>query len=238
MADKEVYLGVSIPDARRALRLVGGLMPSLSDHEVASLHKPVRETGEILALPGLEGVPVTPRELEWLLHRSCALGLPAPINLGSPDDGEWAEEDLHEFTDQIRWTATPFGRTLRVHGELDGEVIERHVCLMAVGRMTDLDIPPGVPWMQRTDELTFPVEWSGRIRIDDPAKVGQAMRRNIQKIRSQKQHYEIEHDEPAPGALDRQAAKALAVEDEISMGLSGLSCRCFVKTDPPVPGEL
>lgn len=225
MADKEVYLGVSIPDARRVLRLVGAFMPSLSDHEVASLHKPVHETDEILALPGLEGVPATPRELEWLLHRSCSLGLPAPINLGSPDDGEWDEEDLHEFTDQIRWTATPFGRTLQVHGELDGEVIERHVCLMAVGRMTDLDIPPGVPWMQRTDELTFPVEWSGRIRIDDPAKVGQAMRRNIQKIRSQKQHYEIEHDEPAPGALDRQATKALAVEDEISMGLSGLSTR-------------
>ena len=51
------------------------------------------------------------------------------------------------------------------------------------------------------------------------------MRRNIQKIRAQKNHYELEHAEPAPGALDRQAEKALAVEDEISMGLSGLSTR-------------
>ena len=35
----------------------------------------------------------------------------------------------------------------------------------------------------------------------------------------------MEHQEPAPGALDRQAEKALAVEDDISMGLSGLSTR-------------
>jgi hypothetical protein len=91
--------------------------------------------------------------------------------------------------------------------------------------MTDLEIPPGIPWMQRTDELPFPVEWSGRILVEDAAKVGAAMRRNIQKIRAQSNHYELEHHEPAPGALERQASRALAVEDEISMGLSGLSTR-------------
>ncbi|MDN5746043.1 MAG: hypothetical protein L0H31_13085, partial [Nocardioidaceae bacterium] len=172
-----------------------------------------------------EGTPVTPRELEWLLHRSCSLGLPAPLELGAPEDGEWREEDLHEFTDQVQWFATPYGRTFLVRGERDSEPVERHVCVMSVGRMTDLDIPPGVPWMQRTDQVPFPVEWSGRIRIEEAGRVGHAMRRNIQKIRAQKQHYEFEHDEPAPGALDRQAAKALAVEDELSMGLSGLSTR-------------
>lgn len=225
MADKEVYLGVNIPDARRALRLAGGLVSSASDREVAALNQPIFETDEILALPGIEGTPVTPRELEWLLHRSCSLGLPAPISLGAPEDGEWCADDLHEFTDQVQWVVTPYGRTVRVRGERDGKTIERHICVMSVGRMTDLDIPPGVPWMQRTDKVPFPVEWSGRIRIDEAAKVGGAMRRNIQKIRAQKQHYEVEHDEPAPGALDRQAAKALVVEDELSTGLSGLSAR-------------
>lgn len=160
MADKEVYLGVSIPDARRALRIAGGFMPSMSDREVLALHKPVRETDEILALPGLEAAPATPREVEWLLHRSCSLGLPAPVSLGCPEDGEWAEEDL--YADQVQWSATPYGRTIQIRGERDGEMVERHVCVMSVGRMTDLDIPPGVPWMQRTDELPFPVEWSGR----------------------------------------------------------------------------
>lgn len=225
MADKEVYLGVSMPDARRVLRLASGFVPASGDREVSALHRPIRETDEILALPGFEATPASPREVEWLLHRSCSLGLPAPISLGAPEDGEWAQDDLHEFTDEVHWTATPFGRTMRVCGERDGEVVERHVCVMSVGRMTDLAIPPGVPWMQRTDELPFPVEWSGRIQIDEATKVNHAMRRNIQKIRAQKHHYEVEHNEPAPGALDRQASKALAVEDELSTGLSGLSTR-------------
>ncbi|MDQ5834024.1 MAG: ATP-binding protein, partial [Actinomycetota bacterium] len=174
---------------------------------------------------GMEGAPVTPRQLEWLLHRSCSLGLPAPLTLGSVDSPEWETEDLAEFTDHVRWFATPYGRSIRVVGENDQQRIERHVCVLSVGRMTDLEIPSGVPWMQRTDQLGFPVEWSGRVEIEDSAKVGAAMRRNIQKIRAQKDHYEVEHEEPAPGALDRQAERALAVEDEISMGLSGLSTR-------------
>ena len=110
-------------------------------------------------------------------------------------------------------------------GENEDQRVERHVCVLSVGRMTDLEIPPGIPWMQRTDQLGFPVEWSARVEVEDSAKVGMAMRRNIQKIRAQKDHYEVEHHEPAPGALDRQADKALTVEDEISMGLSGLSTR-------------
>ncbi|QGN58851.1 ATP-binding protein [Nostocoides sp. HKS02] len=110
-------------------------------------------------------------------------------------------------------------------GENENQRIERHVCVLSLGRMTDLEIPAGVPWIQRTDQLGFPVEWSARVNVEDSAKVGAAMRRNIQKIRAQKDHYELEHHEPAPGALDRQADKALGVEDEISMGLSGLSTR-------------
>jgi hypothetical protein len=225
MADKEVYVGVEIPARKGLYKALGGLAGSLSDREVAGMSARLRETNEIMASPGMDGAPATPRQLEWLLHRSCSLGLPAPLTLGGAESGEWENEDLHEFTDSVRWFAVPYGRSIRVVGESDDQRVERHVCILSVGRMTDLEIPSGVPWMQRTDQLGFPVEWSGRIEVEDSAKVGAAMRRNIQKIRAQKDHYEVEHAEPAPGALDRQADKALAVEDEISMGLSGLSTR-------------
>ncbi len=225
MADKEVYLGVEIPSRSplfKALRSVAG---SMADREVAALEKHIRATDELMASPGIEAAPATPRQLEWLLHRSCALGLPAPLTLGGVENATWETDDLGEFTDHVNWFATPYGRTIRVMGEHDDRRIERHVCVLSVSRMIDLEIPPGIPWMQRTDELPFPVEWSGHVQVEDAAKVGAAMRRNIQKIRAQKDHYEIEHHEPAPGALDRQASRALAVEDEISMGLSGLSTR-------------
>ncbi|GAA6525680.1 ATP-binding protein [Intrasporangium sp. DVR] len=225
MADKEVYLGVEIPTRSPAYKALGSFWGSMSDREVAALSGHVRATDELMASPGIEAAPATPRQLEWLLHRSCSLGLPAPVTLGAAELEAWDVADLHEFTDHVRWFAVPYGRTIRVVGEHDDERIERHVCVLSVGRMTDLEIPPGIPWMQRTDQLPFPVEWSGRVRIEDAAKVGTALRQNIQKIRAQRDHYEVEHQEPAPGALDRQAARALTVEDEISMGLSGLSTR-------------
>ncbi|WP_323101189.1 ATP-binding protein [Intrasporangium sp. YIM S08009] len=233
MADKEVYLGVEIPSRSPLLKALGSIGDTFSDtfagavsqREVTALEKQIRATDELMSSPGLEAVPATPRQLEWLLHRSCSLGLPAPLTLGGVEGDAWDLDDLGEFTDRVNWFATPYGRTIRVVGEHDDRRIERHVCVLSVGRMTDLDIPPGIPWMQRTDELPFPVEWSGRILVEDAAKVGAAMRRNIQKIRAQANHYELEHHEPAPGALERQANRALAVEDEISMGLSGLSTR-------------
>ncbi|WP_347354621.1 ATP-binding protein [Intrasporangium sp.] len=225
MADKEVYAGVQVPHRNPVWKALGSLAAPISDREVTALEPRLRATDELMAAPGLEAVPVTPRELEWLLHRSCSLGLPAPVTMGAAEQANWDTEDLGEFTDQVHWCATPYGRTLRVVGEHDGQQVTRHVCVLSVGRMTDLDIPPGIPWMHRTDQLPFPVEWSARIRVEDPGRVGSALRRNIQKIRAQKDHYELEHHEPAPGALDRQAARALAVEDEIQTGLSGLATR-------------
>ena len=225
MADKEVYLGVDIGASRRVLHALSGFSGGAADREVAAMAKPIREVDELLRHPGFEGAPASPRQLEWLLHRSCSLGLPAPLTLGAADDGEWEREDLDEFTDHVTWTAVPYARTIVVRGETNRAEVQRHVCVLSVGRMTDLDIPPGVPWMQRTDQLPFPVEWSARVTVEDAGRVGMAMRRNIQRIRSQKEHYEHEHAEPAPGSLDRQASKALAVEDELSTGLSGLSTR-------------
>lgn len=225
MADKEVYLGVDLGTSRRLLHALSGFAPRMADREVSALAKPVRQIDDLLRHPGLDGSPATPRELEWLLHRSCSLGLPAPLTLGSAEHPDWDRDDLHEFTDHVTWSAVPYGRTLTVRGETNDAVAERHICVLSVGRMTDLEIPPGVPWIQRTDQLPFPIEWSARITIEDASRVGTAMRRNIQRIRSQKEHYEIEHAEPAPGALDRQASKALLVEDELSTGLSGLSTR-------------
>ena len=100
MADKEVYVGVEIPARKGLYKALGGLAGSLSDREVAGLSARLRATNEIMASPGMDGAPATPRQLEWLLHRSCSLGLPAPLTLGGAESGEWETEDLHEFTDQ------------------------------------------------------------------------------------------------------------------------------------------
>lgn len=117
MADKEVYLGVDLGASRRVLHALSGISGGAADREVAAMAKPIREVDELLRHPGFEGTPVSPRQLEWLLHRSCSLGLPAPLTLGAAEDEEWEREDLGEFTDRVTWTAVPYGRTIVVRGE-------------------------------------------------------------------------------------------------------------------------
>jgi hypothetical protein len=224
LSDKDVYLGVEVPAGVGVRRLFGRVAGPVLDLEVAGLGDKIRQTDQLIAGPGLDGVPATGREMEWLLSRSVGLGLPAPA-LGAADSDLWQSDDLAEISGTTRWTAVPFGRTLAVAGERHGQWLQRHVCVLSVGRMGDLEIPPGIPWMYRTDWLPFPVEWSARLRVVDGQRVVAALRRNISKIRSQKDHYEVEHGEPSPVALDRQASTALLVEDEISSGLSGLSTR-------------
>lgn len=225
MADKETYFGVEVPARKGLMRLLGGIVGNLSDREVARLGGPIRETDELMLSQGIEARPVTPRQLEWLMHRSTSLGLPAPLTLSNTAGGEWDREDLAEFTDSVRWFAEPYGRSIRVSGESAGQVVERHVVVMSVGRMGDMEIPSGSPWMQIPDALGFPVEISGRVLVEDEEKVGKAMRGAIQKIRHQTDHYEVDHDEPAPATLARQRDRALTVEDDLSRGLSGLATR-------------
>ena len=138
----------------------------------------------------------------------------------------WEREDLDEFTDHVHWTAVPFGRTIVVRGEANGHADPApRLRPVASGRMTDLEIPPGVPWMQRTDQLPFPVEWSARVtdRGRRQGRPGDAA-----------QHPEDPRTEGplrarAPRAGPRRPGPAgvegARVEDEISMGLSGLSTR-------------
>jgi hypothetical protein len=74
MADKEVYVGVEITARNGLYKALGRLAGSISDREMASLSNAIRETDEIMASPGMEGAPVTPRQLEWLLVFCLPLG--------------------------------------------------------------------------------------------------------------------------------------------------------------------
>lgn len=84
MADKEVHVGVEIPARKGLYKALGGLAGTFSDREVAALSNQIRATDEIMASPGMDGAPATPRQLEWLLHRSCSLGLPAHAGRWAP----------------------------------------------------------------------------------------------------------------------------------------------------------
>jgi len=217
MAEKEVYLGVRLTDATgMASRLLGRTRGPARD----KLEREAALAAEVVAGAGIGGRPATARELEWLLHRSLGLGLPAPGALSPVSDGTWSSEDLYEITDTVVCTADPFSQTVEVtrrgHG---GPSVTRHVAVLSVGRMEEIEVPDPAqdPWLSFVDRLPFPVEWSLRLDVLDGVAASQAVQRKLMVIRDMQRHYR-EHDLDEPLALERQASQARSIEDQMATG--------------------
>ncbi len=226
MAEKEVYLGVRVANRARSHRLAASIWRKPGNVEKARLLANVERITETVGLPGLSGRPATSEEMEWLLRRSVGLGLPAPAMLSPADSDTWTSDDLHSFTDEVEYAAVPFGRTVKVVGRGGARPVERHVAVMSVGRLEEIEAPdPGhEPWLSHTDRLPFPVEWSAQFDILSGGDARQAIQRKLLVVRDMQRHYR-EHDLDEPLALDRQARHARQVEDQMSRGVEVAAAR-------------
>ena len=122
----------------------------------------------------------------------------------------------------------PYAPTVRVVGRLRSQTVSRNVAVLSVGLMEGLRIPEvDDPWMQHSDRLPFPVEWSARIYIRRPEEVAGELQRQMGKVRSQIRHYTHDHDLDPPMSLARQADRVLEVEDELTSGLTQLNTRLY-----------
>jgi hypothetical protein len=226
MAEKKVFLGVRLTSRASTHRLIAAFWGHPGNVEHARLLSHVEQVTETVGLPGLEGRPATSGEMEWLLHRSLGVGLPAPALLSPAESGSWDADDLHSFTDAVDHTVAPLGRTVQVVGHGTGATVERHVAVLSVGRLEEIDAPdPGQdPWLSHTDRLPFPVEWSARFDVLSGGEARQAIQRKLLVVRDMQRHYH-EHDLDEPLALDRQARHAREVEDQMSRGVDVAAAR-------------
>ena len=235
MSDKEVFVGVEVSGRSvvdrwlgSAAPLLGRLVPSAAAAEVEALRSEIAHVDALVAAPGLDGVPVTPPEMAWLLHRSCSLGLPAPRTVDEVAGESWESEDLAAFTDGVALHQEPYAPTVTVRGRSGTEPVTRNVAVLSVGLMDALRVPEADdPWMQRSDRLPFPVEWSARIYVRRPEDVSGELQRQMGKVRSQMRHYTHDHDLDPPMSLARQAERVLEIEDELSGGLTNTSTRVY-----------
>jgi hypothetical protein len=235
LADPETYIGVAL--SRRSsmnrllhraatTRMLGKVLGDAADSELAALDRELAELDSTMAGPGLEAVPCTPEQMEWLLHRSCSLGMPAPLTRPAVGAARWYTEDLAEFTDRVHWYTEPYDQTVTVVGEHEGRQLTRHISVLSFGRMGELDIPGGTePYLQKADRLPFPVEWSATFDVLDGRLITGEMQKQMARISSQKRHYENEHGMASPLSLDRQAGRAREIEDEMQSGFDGLATR-------------
>ncbi|PVZ11137.1 ATP-binding protein [Actinomycetospora cinnamomea] len=235
MSDKEVFLGVevsgrSIVDRwlEGAAPILGRLVPSAATAELAALESEIAHVEALVSRAGLDAVPATAEDMAWLMHRSCSLGLPAPRTVAPASGEHWETEDLAAFTDGVALQQEPYAPTVQVLGRFGTQPVQRHVAVLSVGLMDALRIPEADdPWMQRSDRLPFPVEWSARIYVRKPEEVAGELQRQMGKVRSQIRHYTHDHDLDPPMSLARQADRVLQIEDELSGGLTQLNTRVY-----------
>ena len=226
MADKQVFLGVRLANRPASHRLISAVWRHPGNIEHARLLSKVEQVTETVRLPGLEGRPATAREMEWLVRRSMGIGLPSPVSLCPAEQSEWDAEDLHSFADSVDYAATPLGRTVKLTSRGLNKPVERHVAVMSVGRLEEIEAPdPGrEPWLAHTDRLPFPVEWSCQLDVLSGGEARRAIQRKLLVVRDMQRHY-AEHDLDEPLALGRQATQARVVEDQMTRGMEVAAAR-------------
>jgi len=225
-AEGQTFLGITF--ARRTLgdtfveRLGGLFRRGTGDGERRRWARTVEQFDEVLGAFGMRGRRVTAAELEWLLYRSVALCMSPPTgSSGSAASGstrgEWSQGDLLALTEQIERYRSPYGSTIRLVNRLTGE--ERHVAVLAVGRMEPLEIPERhEPWLHFHERLPWPIELSSRVDVLGPGDSFRNLEHRLRMIRSQQLDY-AEHGMDAPPELERLAQRALVLGDEMTTGL-------------------
>ncbi|MBT8228104.1 MAG: hypothetical protein HKP61_08405, partial [Dactylosporangium sp.] len=220
-AEGQTYLGITF--ARRTLgdtlaeRLGQLFRRGVGDAERRRMARIVEQFDEVLGAFGMRGRRVTPGELEWLLYRSVALCMATPDNISTVNHGDWERGDLLAFTEQIERYRSSYGSTLKLVNRLTGE--ERHVAVLAVGRMEPLEIPERhEPWLHFHERLPWPMELSSRVDILGPNDSFRNLEHRLRLIRSQQKDY-AEHGIDAPPELERLAKRALIIGDDITTGL-------------------
>ena len=218
MSDKEVFVGVEVSGRsvvdrwlEGAAPLLGRLMPSAATAELAALESEIAHVEALVSRAGLDAVPA---------HRRGHGVADAPLVLARAARAPHGDADLAATTGRPRTsrrspTAStlhqePYAPTVQVLGRFGTQPVQRHVAVLSVGLMDGLRIPEvDDPWMQRSDRLPFPVEWSARIYVRKPEEVAGELQRQMGKVRSQIRHYTHDHDLDPPMSLSRQADRVL-----------------------------
>lgn len=228
-ADKLVYYGVDLGDRNLALRALAKVNTSAVDREMRALQERLDLVDALMAGPGVDARPATPDELEWLITRSFALGCPVPVPVPDPDgpsESAMDEDSVNSVVSQVEWSAEPLAPAVKITTSVGGRQVTRHVVVLTVGRMSELEIPEKhEPWMSKTDLLRIGVEWSATVDVRTEDEVSKEMTKLSRRIDSQMDHWSQDHAKRPPKQLARQADRAAEVEDDMRSGFDGLKTR-------------
>lgn len=223
LAEGEVYLGVvfqrrtakeQFVELFNALRREG-----VGEAERARANTLVQRFDEVLGAFGFAARPASSKELEWLIHRSVALGMPAPRSLSGAAGEQWELGDLLALTEHTQRFKGRYGSTTRLVSRVDGRHVERHLAVLTFGRMEELIIPERhEPWLHFHEQMPWPMELSSRIDVLGQGDALKSLEHKLLTIRSQQRDY-YEHEMDPPQELERLAQRALDISDEMATGM-------------------
>ncbi|WP_175497003.1 ATP-binding protein [Actinopolyspora alba] len=225
MTEKQVYLGVLLTTrtmldrtAQRAPRWLRTRVPQLAEAELHALADEIERVTHIVG--GMGGALASETDMDWLLSRSHALGLPIAAQRPVPSS-HLEPEDLATFTDLAEHVQQPYAPTLTVRGTGALAGHDRSVCVLSLGQMQPLNIPESdEPWMSKADMIGAAVEWSARFYVRPSESVSGELTHQMDKVRAQVNHYTRDHDLDPPMRLERQHEHVRRIDDEMSSGLS------------------
>ncbi|MGW2865623.1 ATP-binding protein [Streptomyces sp. NPDC001205] len=225
--DKLVYYGVRIGRITSMGRTVQKVMRSAIDKQLAALQRDIDDVDRIMAGPGMDAAAATAGDMDWLMTRSLALCLPAPLDTRPQPTDTWNSTDLHEWTDSVEWVSpTPYTDHIEVSANRHGRRTTRYVSVLTLGRMELPAIPESGygPWLQRLDQLPFGYELMATIDVREATEAGNEILNQLDAVRHQVKHHR-EHGVEVPLSLGRQADTGRLIEDDIRSGPTGLSTR-------------
>jgi len=191
---------------------------------------------------GWKATAMTEREQAWLLRRSLAPGMPAPAVLDTGNG--WATGDLPALADDVRWTETPFDRTVEIHAWRGGKEIVRAVQVLACAQMSDLNYPENglEPWQAYAERAvdptgaTFGIEWSITGRLMTGAELAGRAEKDLSTAIYTQRQYEA-WDEPPPEYTARGIATAAEARDQITTGQAAEAGRYVGTVNMIIVGE-
>ncbi|MCZ1075234.1 ATP-binding protein [Rhodococcus sp. A5(2022)] len=217
---------VEWPLLGRVARLVRAWARTAFLNEQKTLADHLATIERILSGQGVRAKPATAAQMDYLLLRSAALGLPLDAEGVISGGGNWEHSDVAALEDLTDLELTPGDGYTTVRGQVGGRDYTGYAIVLTVGRMAPLPIPEKMlPWQVIGDSSGEPLEWSERLRLKTKSQTIRSLRRLTARIESQFDHYTVEHDQVPPQELAEQHALAQRVISDIEDDHSGLSVR-------------
>jgi hypothetical protein len=234
-AEAEHYIGFEVGPRRMLDHVAEAVLPSglhtwlsqrtgLGDRTIRRLASDIDHVDRVV-IQQLDGRPATAEEVEYLIDRSRALGVPQTVPSTPNPEGVWEQSDLHTFADGIAVEEHPLDPFVTVHDGRGEHPVSRCVTVLTLGRVERMPYPPtDLPLLALPLALGFPVEIVATGQLHTGEKVARGLRRQITRIQSQIDDYQSNKLSPPPG-LQSRADHALGVGEEIDSPVSAVAGR-------------